>query len=92
MVNLTEAEMRTVQAVICEVAKMPFSKMNTFLGSMTCEEVSKLASKFWYAGYCERHGIKYEDMTEWDYEEAAMEEWDYKQEAAMEAMEAMEVE
>ena len=71
--KLTAAEMRTIEAVICEVARMPYSQMNTFLGSMTCKEVAALAHKFQYADYCERHGVEYEDMTADDFEQAYME-------------------
>ena len=71
--KLTAAEMRTIEAVICEVAKLPYAQMNTFLGSMTCQEVVALATKFRYSEYCEQHGIQYEDMTADDFEQAYME-------------------
>ena len=71
--KLTAAEMRTIEAVICEVAKLPYAQMNTFLGSMTCNEVQALAHKFRYSAYCERNGVEYEDMTADDFEQAYLE-------------------
>ena len=47
---LSENEVRTILAVFNELNKMPYDKLNTFLGSLTIEEMNKLWSKLndWY--------------------------------------------
>ena len=71
---MTEAEKRTVLAVFGELLKKPYGELNTFLGSLTIEEMQKLYSKLKYEPFCLRHGIKYEDMTEEDFIQAYDEE------------------
>ncbi len=48
--ELNEREVRTVLAVFDELQKMPYSKLNTFLGSLTIKELSVLREKLndWY--------------------------------------------
>lgn len=73
MMNFSENEVRTIEVVFDELSRMDYSKLNSFLGSMTIKDVVALACKLRHAGYCERHGISYEDMTEEDFEIAAFE-------------------
>ena len=74
--KFTEEEMRTIKAVFDELHKMPFSDLNKVWGSMTCEEIGRLANKLYYNDYCERHGITYEDMTEGDFIDAYRERYE----------------
>ena len=62
--KLTADEKRTVKAVFGELLKKPYSEINTFLGSLTIEEMQKLYSKLRYEQYLDERGIEYEDMTE----------------------------
>ena len=72
--TLTANEKRTVLAVFEELNKRKYSELNTFLGSITIREMQALYQKLRYEGYCERHGITYEEMTDDDFIDAAMEE------------------
>lgn len=72
--TLTADEMRTVKAVFGELDRIPYSKLNTFLGSETIREMHKIYQKMRYEKYCERNGITYEEMTEDDFIVAALEE------------------
>ena len=72
--NLTNVEKRTVLVVFDELAKMPYSKLNTFLGSITIKEMLRLRTKLEFEGYCERHNIRFEDMTDENFEDAALEQ------------------
>lgn len=73
MMTLNEREQRTVQAVFEALVLMGDRKLNTFLGSVTIEEMKNIYSKLHYAPYCEKHGIKYEDMTDEDFMDAYFE-------------------
>lgn len=48
--SISEKEVRTVLAVFEELEKMPYDKLNTFLGSLTIQEMQALNSKLkkWY--------------------------------------------
>ena len=72
--TLTANEKRTVLAVFEELNKRKYSELNTFLGSITIREMQALYQKLRYEGYCERHGLTYEEMTDDDFIDAAMEE------------------
>lgn len=72
--TLTKEEKRTVLAVFDELAKMKYSDLNTFLGSITIKEMMALRQKLEYEEYCENHGIRYEDMTEDDFINKALED------------------
>ena len=69
----TYEEQRTVQAVFESLVLMGDRKLNTFLGTITIDEMKKIYSKLHYAPYCEKHGIAYEDMTDEDFEAAYFE-------------------
>ena len=43
--ELTENELSTCLAVFSELRKMPYGKLNTFLGSLTIEEMEALERK-----------------------------------------------
>lgn len=73
--NLTPAEKRTVLAVFTDLLeRFTEAELNAFIGTETIREMLTLRSKLHYEGYCERRGIRYEDMTDEDFEDAAMEE------------------
>ena len=72
--TLTADEKRTVLGVFDELLKMPYSELNRHIGSLTIMDMQKLYGKLRYESYCERHNIKYEDMTECDFEDAYLEE------------------
>lgn len=74
--NLTKNEKRTVVAVFGELLQMGTSKLNTFLGSITIQEMQTLYMKLSYEDYCEKYHIKYEDMTVEDFEDAYRERWE----------------
>ena len=74
--NLTDNEKRTVRAVLGELLKKPYKELNTFLGSLTIQEMQILYNKMKYEKYCEEHGIRYEDMTENDFIQAYEEDFD----------------
>ena len=74
--TLTADEKRTVFAVFTAIQEMPYKQLNSILGSVTIQEMQNLTSKLRYENYCDRHGIKYEDMTEDDFIDAYFEEND----------------
>ena len=65
--KLTENEKRTIKAVFGELLKKPYSELNSFLGSITIEEMQTLYLKLRYEQYCDEHSMNYEDMTEDDF-------------------------
>lgn len=71
--KFTEKELRTIEAVFDSLSKLEYAELNKFLGSMTIVEMMTLANKMRHAEYCERHGIAYEDMTDEDFVDAALE-------------------
>lgn len=73
---LTERELTIVQSVFEELLYRKYSELNGYLGSETIKEMQKLYSKLSHREYCERHGIKYEDMTEFDFEAEYAERWE----------------
>lgn len=72
---LTDRELRTVESVFGELAKMPYDELNKFLGSLTIKEMIEIYMKLSYREYCERRGMDYEDMAEEDFVEAACEKY-----------------
>ena len=61
----TEDEQRVVKGVFGELLRR--HDINSFLGSITIEEMSKIYYKLRHEPYCEKYGIKLEDMTEDDF-------------------------
>lgn len=74
--TFTDKEQRTIFAVVSALAHLPWKEQNKIIGSATITELSMLYSKIKFAPYCERHGIRYEDMTDSDFEDAYREEWE----------------
>ncbi len=72
--KLTEREKRVVFAVFDDLLRLPYSELNRYVGSLTIEEMKEIYNKIRFEGYCEKHNIAYEDMTEDDREEAMLEE------------------
>lgn len=68
--KFTERELVVIQEVFGELLRMPNSKLNTLLGTETIDVMSKIHHKLEYSNYCEKHGKKYEELTEEDYIEA----------------------
>lgn len=77
MINFTEKEYRTIEAVFDSLAHLDWDEVNKFLGSMTIKEVWALNQKMRYDGYCKRNGISYEEMTDDDFVDAYLEENEY---------------
>lgn len=65
--TFTEREQNVVMGVFGELLRREYNNLNTFLGSETIKEMSKIYSKLRHEPYCEKYGIKYEDMTEDDF-------------------------
>lgn len=63
--ELTENEVRTVLSVFGELRKMKYGNLNTFLGSITINEMNELYSKLngWYQG--EVLGKEYDEEFGW---------------------------
>ena len=67
---MTKKEKALVMAVFSELLKKPYSELNAFLGSLTIKEMRDLYGKLRYEDYCKAHGVRYEDMTDADFEMA----------------------
>ena len=74
--TFTDNEQRTILAVLDAVTRLPYDKQNTFMGSVTIKEARALYSRMIHAPYCEKHGIRYEDMDEFDFEAEYRERYD----------------
>ena len=74
---LTDAELQTVQAVFNDcLMRFTSSELNTFIGSETIQNMQKLHRKLSHRDYCERHNIRFEDMTDEDFMQAYFERMD----------------
>ena len=71
--NLTEAEVRTVLAVFSDCLQLKYSELNRFIGSEAIKDMQKLRSKIKHRGYCKCYNIRFEDMTDEDFEQAYLE-------------------
>lgn len=67
MYQFNEREIRTVLGVFDSLMRKSDRELNTFLGSLTIAEMKALYYRLHYAPYCEKYGIKYEDMDEDDF-------------------------
>ena len=74
---MTEKEKRTVLAVFGDLLMKGDDFMHKFIGSETIKDLKEIYSRLRYEDYCNKHGIKYEDMTDEDFEQAYREEWEY---------------
>ena len=72
--TLTANEKKTVLGVFEELLRKEYAELNTFLGSQTITDMQTLYQKLKYEGYCDRHGISYEEMSTDDFVSAALEE------------------
>lgn len=72
--EFTRDELKTIEYVMGEVLANKNGRLHYEYGNMTIELMQKIHSKLHYMDYCERHGIKYEDMTEDDFMRAYEEE------------------
>lgn len=88
--NFNRDEERLVFVVLDELMKMGYKKLNSFFGTLTIEDIQLLHSKLHYNDYCERHGVKYEEMTDEDYIRAYEEEEEERYQRVKEAIEAEE--
>lgn len=72
--TLNEREKAVVLAVFTDLwQRFTDEELNYFIGSETIREMHALRSKLYHEDYCDRHHIRYEDMTEIDFENAALE-------------------
>lgn len=72
--KFTKAEMDLFKMVLREVAKKDYDEIMNLVGSMYVEPVKRLADRLNTQWYCERHNIRYEDLTEDDRVDMALEE------------------
>lgn len=72
--KFTEQDEKTVLAVFDSLMHMPYTELNTFLGSETIKEMTALYWKLKYLSYCESVGKTYEEMTEEDFMDAYLKE------------------
>ena len=68
--ELTDRERDLVCGILGELLGQQYKTLNQFLGSETIKEMQTLHSKMYWDDYCKRHGIKYEDMDDFDFERA----------------------
>ena len=68
--EFSELEMNVILYAVRTIKEQGWQKH----GTLTAEIAAHVASKLRFRGYCERHGITYEQMTEDDFEEAYREE------------------
>lgn len=71
--KFTARDMQVIEGILEDLCRMPYDKLNSFLGSETIKDMQNLRLRMKYADYMKEHGIKtLEDMTADDY--AAYEE------------------
>lgn len=77
---MTDREKRIVMAVFGTLLhEHTWNELNAApfqLGSITIKEMSDLYYRLKYEDFCTRRGIKYEEMTDEDYEDYALEQAD----------------
>lgn len=60
---LSDKDLDVIYGVFCELLKQPYDKLNRFLGSETIKQMFIISDKLILRDYCERHDLKYEDLT-----------------------------
>ena len=70
--TFTGDEVRTIYVVLDQMRDFGWEKSR--LGTITWREMLELSSKIRCYDYCKRNGIKYEEMTDDDFLEAALED------------------
>lgn len=74
---MNENEIALVKSVLNTLfSGFSHKELNCYFGSITIEQMRKLSEKLNHAEYCKRHGIRFEDMTESDYEAAYFEKYE----------------
>lgn len=73
---MTKKEKTLVMGVFGSLLQKSYSELNTFLGSLTIQEMQEMYSRLEYEDYCNDHGIKYEDMTDDDFIQACLEKYE----------------
>lgn len=63
--NFTERELNVIQHVMAESL---YSEARKNWGSETIKYMMEIHNKLRMRDYCERHNVKYEDLTDEDYE------------------------
>ena len=76
MIRITAEDRKTIFAVFSDLLQKKYNELNTFMGSETITRMQQLHNKLYYEDYCNRHQIRYEDLTEADYEQAYYEKWE----------------
>lgn len=71
--TLNANEKRTVLAVFEGLLEQPYSEINRFIGSITIREMQVLYAKLDAEEYCDRHHVRFENMTDDDFENMALE-------------------
>lgn len=74
--TFTEREINVIAAVMLELSRMHDDDLNRIIGSETIKDVHKLSSKLYHREYCDKHGIRFEDMTDADFEQAYFERFE----------------
>lgn len=66
--TFTKEEKNTVYAVLDELVRRPSAEVIQMVGSVTYDRFATLYSKLKYWDWCIEHGIKFEDMTDADWD------------------------
>ena len=70
MITLTNREKVITEHVLLELLKQKEKTLNKMFGSETIKDIGNLYRKLYYSDYCEKNGIKFEDMTDADFNDA----------------------
>ena len=73
--HFSRDEARVIWSVFCELTNLPSGELRQLFGSNAAKEICELAAKLRYYDYCDQYGIKYEDMTEADFERFYAQKW-----------------
>lgn len=74
-ITLTSEENKIVLAVFTDL-QMNFSEdeLHKFIGSETLKEMARIRAKLRYEWYYDKYGVPFEEMDEFDFEQAYREE------------------
>ena len=65
--KLTEEELKTIECALSVLAGMKTNDLRNLCGSILMKDILELEGKFRYRDYCERHGVKFEELTDDDF-------------------------